>query len=342
MLQKPEPHGFELISRVPIFCSDSIIRGSYAYLSNGWDGFSILDISNISSPSLLGRLHLSNYACSLTVHENIVYVAEYPREDELLDENLDAPIIYPSGVQFIDASNLGKPIEIHRYPVTDFVDDVIMHENHLFILANHHPEPFTCTLLIVDLRDYKQPVPAGECSISGRGHQLVISKHHAYIATFDGLHVIDISNFNNPNEIHHIGNHLSLEGFGIDCDSRNLYVASYFQGLRIFSKQSDMPPIPISRTILWGIADNVAVNGSVAYVSDTFFGLWRFDLTNPENPVETGFFPLDHTGFRTVAVANSHIFVAAGQAGLFILRDTQGQRDLNMSRKPGYTVVFDD
>lgn len=342
MLQKPEPHGFELIGHIPGFCSDVVVRDSYAYLANGWDGFSILNISNISSPYLLGRLHSPNYASSLTIHENIVYIAEHPREEEPSDEDVDMPIIYPSGVQFIDVSNPIKPIEIDRYLAPDFVDDVVIHDKHLFTLANHHPEPFKCTLLIVYLQNYKKPALVGECSISGRGHQLVISNHHAYIATFDGLHVIDISNFNNPNEICHVGNHLSLEGYGIDRDSKNLYVASYFQGLRIFKLQAGATPTPLSRTLLWGIADNVTIHNNVAYVSDTFYGLWRFDLTNPEQPVETGFYLLAHTGHRRIAVAYSHIFVAANHAGLFILRDTQGQRDLNISRKPGYTVIFDD
>jgi len=216
MLQKPEPHGLELISHISTSCNDIVIRDSYAYLANGWDGFSILDISNISSPSLLGKLHLPNYACSLAIHENIVYIAEHPREEQSLDENMNAPIIYPSGVQFIDVSNPTKPIEGYHYLAPDFVDDVAIHDNHLFILANHHPEPFKCTLLIVHLQNHKNLLLVGECSISGRGHQLVISNHQAYIATFDGLHVIDISNFNNPNEAYHVGNHLSLEGFGID------------------------------------------------------------------------------------------------------------------------------
>jgi len=119
-------------------------------------------------------------------------------------------------------------------------------------------------------------------------------------------------------------------------------MASYFQGLRIFSKQTKAQPIPLSRTILWGIADSIAVNGNIAYVSDTFFGIWRFDLTNPENPVETGFYPLAHTGYRRVVVADSHIFVTTNHAGLFILRDTPGQYNLNINRKPGYTVLFDD
>jgi hypothetical protein len=342
MLQKPEPHGFELINHVPIFCSDIAIRDSYAYLANGWDGFSIFDMNDISSPSLLGKLHTPNYVWSVNVCDNnTVCIAEHPREEGYGEENADIPIIHPSGVQFIDISNPNNPFEINRYLAADFVDDVVTHNNHLFILANHHPEPFKCTLLIVYLQDYKNPVLIGECSISGRGHQLVISNHHAYIATFDGLHVIDISKFNNPNEIHHVGNHLSLEGSGIDCDSQNLYVASCFQGLRIFKIQTGTSPIPLSRTILWGIADNVAVNSNIAYVSDIFYGLWRFDLTNLENPLETGFFPVDH-GNRRIKIAHSHIFVAAGHAGLFILRETQGQRDLNINRKPGHTVVFDD
>jgi hypothetical protein len=118
-------------------------------------------------------------------------------------------------------------------------------------------------------------------------------------------------------------------------------VASDFQGLRIFKIQTEGPPIPISRTLLWGPADNISMHGDTAYVSDTFYGLWRFDLANVKNPVETGFFPLKH-GKKRIAIAHSHIFVAAGYAGLFIFRDNQGRHNLNISSRPGNIVIFDD
>ena len=106
----------------------------------------------------------------------------------------------------------------------------------------------------------------------------MISGEQVYVAAFDGLHIIDISQPENPYELFHIGNHMSLEGHGIQCDSQNLFVASYFQGLRIFNLQNGARPTPLSRTILWGPADSVTRNGNIAYVSDTFYGLWRFDF----------------------------------------------------------------
>jgi hypothetical protein len=290
---------------------------------------------------LVGKLSSPNYVWGLSVHNNIAYIAEHPGDYRYLAEESDSQIVHTSGVQFLDVSRPNNPFEINHLSVGDFVDAVATHNNLLLILSNHFPEPFTSTLLMIRQQDNNTPVQIGACPISGRGYQLAISGELVYVASFDGLHVIDISKPENPHEISHIGNHLSLEGRGIQYESPNLFVASYFQGLRIFNLQNGAKPNAISRTLLWGPADNVMISDNIVYVSDMFFGLWRFDLNNLENLVETGFYPLEH-GERRIVIGNSYVFVAAKHTGLFILRNIEGQLNLNINHNPGHIIIFDD
>jgi hypothetical protein len=120
MMQKPESHGFELVTHIPLACNDIAFQGSYAYLANEWDGISIFDINKLSSPSLLGRIHLPNYAWNIKVHNNIVYVAEHPAEEDYR-KNSNTLFSSSSGVLLVDISNPVHPVEINRFSAKDFV-----------------------------------------------------------------------------------------------------------------------------------------------------------------------------------------------------------------------------
>lgn len=66
------------------------------------------------------------------------------------------------------------------------------------------------------------------------------------------------------------------------------------------------------------MGEGVAVSGSYAYVADGSQGLRIIDISDPENPVETGY--LDTSGFVSgVAINGGNAYVADGSEGLRII-----------------------
>lgn len=334
MLELPQTLGFELIAHIPIHCQNVAIQGNWAYVAAGWDGILILDLSNPSSIREVGRLTSPNYVWDIAVDGEIVFVAEHPGEE--------GPNYHPGSVQWVDVSDRANPFEIGRYIAGDFVDDVCIHNHQLYILANWHPEPFTAKLLTLDANYSPNPTLIGQCDISRRGYQVVIQDTHAYVAAFDGLHVIDLIEPTNPRELHHVGTNLSLHAFGVDVADGYIYTAAYFQGLRILTAGAVAKPRCLSRKLVWGMADSIAIRGDVAYINDMWYGLWRLDVSDKQHPVETGCFAIEGTGYRHVTLTDSYVILSAGHDGLYVLRDQAGYRNKNLLRRPGLVVYYDD
>lgn len=330
----PQTHGFELIAHFPGHCRNVAIQGTWAYVAAGWDGVLILDLSNPSSIREVGRLTSPNYVWDVAINGQIAFVAEHPNEEE--------PDYHPGGVQIVDVSDRTNPVELGRYIVGDFVDDVCVHDHRLYIIANWHPEPFTAKLLILDTNFAQNPTLIGQCDISRRGYEVVVQDAHAYVAAFDGLHVIDLTQPTSPHELHHIGTYLSLHSFGVAVADGYIYTAAYFQGLRILTADAAAKPCCLSRTLVWGMADSVKVRGDVAYVTDMWYGLWRLDVSDQRHPVETGCFAIEGAGYQSIALAGPYVILCAEHNGLYVLRDQPGHRNRNLLQRPGMVAYYDD
>jgi hypothetical protein len=70
-----------------------VIDGTYAYVAAGSSGLKVVDISNPSSPTVVGSADTRNFAWDVSITGSIVYVADYG-----------------SGVQVFDVSNPTAPL----------------------------------------------------------------------------------------------------------------------------------------------------------------------------------------------------------------------------------------
>ena len=74
------------------YANDVTVSGRYAYVAAGGSGLQIIDISNPSSPTLIGTYNTPNFAYDVTVSGNYAFVADGT-----------------SGLQIIDISNPSSP-----------------------------------------------------------------------------------------------------------------------------------------------------------------------------------------------------------------------------------------
>ena len=68
---------------------------------------------------------------------------------------------------------------------------------------------------------------------------------------------------------------------------------------------------------------DLAVSGDDAYITTPENGMHVISVADPTAPVEVGFYDTDGEEWA-VEAWNDHVFVACGDAGLYILRAIQG------------------
>ena len=88
--------------------------------------------------------------------------------------------------------------------------------------------------------------------------------------------------------------------------------------LVIFNIKDQSNPILLSYLYLSGLAYDVYISGSYAYVADYGSGLHIINISNPASPAEVGYY--DTQGYaRGVYVSGSYAYVAIGYSGLRII-----------------------
>jgi len=151
---------------------------------------------------------------------------------------------------------------------------------------------------IVDISNPSSPVMVGSLSISGGGLAIAVSGSYAYLASFSsggdwngGLKVVDISNPSSPNLV----------------GSLNYYIENPEEPDPAYWRYS-----PISAT-------DIAVSGSIAYVTAQSSGLHIIDISVPSNPHLVTSVPFPLEGFPyAIALSGSHAYIARG-SGLHVI-----------------------
>jgi len=142
---------------------------------------------------------------------------------------------------------------------------------------------------------------------------LAVSGDYAYLTTWYGLTIVDVSTPASPVQAS------SLEGigscYGVAVSGSYAYLASESYGLFIVDVSN--PEAPVLAGSLATPAYQVAVSGAYAYVVGSAW-LQVVDVSNPASPVIVGSADLPDWP-NDVAVSGSYAYVAVGLTGLCIL-----------------------
>ncbi len=146
-----------------------LVNGNYAYV-NTWSNFRIIDISNPVSPFFLGECQLDYPTTSLVQYENYVYAM--PAWGNIPVVDVSDPLL-PEVRAIIDTLGYGERMEI----VGDY--GICFARNRLHVR---------------DLNDPLQPDEVSCLDLSYWCYELTTCGDYAYVLTWEGLCVIDISN----------------------------------------------------------------------------------------------------------------------------------------------------
>jgi len=333
---------------------DITVAGSHAYLVGYEDGLKIVDVSDPTTPTLVGESP-AFHGVGVSVHDGHAYAVEFDTEPT-------------SGFRVFDVSNPSAPVQTAFVP-HPWLSDVAVVGSIAYLSSGSLLESY-------DITDPSTPVAIGSLSMSA--FRLDASVQHIYAAGFeDGLQIVDVTDPSSPIVV----GAFDTPGYtkSIDATGSLVFADGGNEGVRIFDASNPHSPVEIattggpngawdltvsgdflyaatsSRLEIFDIANpvspiqlssihngamGVAIRGDYAYVASSLYGngsLITIDVGDPTSPITRGTAALPD-GARTVAVEGAHAYVTVLNDGLRIVNVTSPTNPVVVGHFPGTGV----
>ncbi len=172
-------------------------------------------------------------------------------------------------------------------------------------------------LQVLDVTDVKTPKEIGTYTAEGRGYNVVVDDHYAYLSQKnDGVLILDVTN---PAQIKKVGR-VRTEGdaYWVEAAYPYLYVAEESRGIGVYDI-SDLNQVKeVSHYDTPGWAWNEFLSEHTLYVGDKTGGLLILDVSNPAKLQRLGVFHgVKFTKYITVSEGIA--YVAEGPDGLVLV-----------------------
>lgn len=298
----------------------------YAYYCDGGCGFKILDISDTKEKlKEVSSLVLPSGFLDVEVSGNLAYVSDW------------------EGLSVIDVSNTSTPRVVGRLPMPDKKIDGVTVKAPLACVAS-----WNGLLFVVDVSDPSAPTLQGSYDAGQAGgftsfspgpiiQDMAFSGQHVLCACGQaGLMVLDVSNPSVPvlAGTYKTGSYCVC---AVDTSGSRAFLTlgspkghSQFQ---IIDLCSPSRPALIASLPMAGIAQDVSIAGSLAYVTLGSAGMIIVDVSNPSSPeVRESYRPYAHGQFRIhfskVVAHDSLVYLSNGEGarqGLHVLKYSLAQ-----------------
>jgi hypothetical protein len=301
------------------------VVGNYAYVGQGQDVL-IQDITNPSSPTLLGKIMTNDYVNDIKVSGNYAYVTN---SNNLLIIDINNPstptikgscnaigaigvsvsnnyayVITYDGLSIIDISNSSSPTLKGNY------HNPLNNHGSVSVSGNYAYIGGPSSLEIVDISNPSSPTLTGSYKTSMGTYCSSVSGNYAYIGESKGLEIVDISNPSSPilKGMYNTSNYVS----SVSVSGNYVYIISFHLTIIDISNPSS-PTLKINYLVGSG-SKIVSVSGNYAYISDYSSGLKIVDISNPSSPTlkwsdKTSMIPYH------ISVSGNYAYVATNDRG---------------------------
>lgn len=294
-----------------------VVQNSYAYVADADRGLRIVDVSDPLRPSLVGGFgefrFNSHFVGDLIVRGNRAYVAGSP----------DSWIL--------DIADPTDPILLSAYD-DETARSVDVNGDHMFVAD------WDNGLEVYDITDPTAPTIVGNLERELRPRDIVVSNGFVYLVDassgFDGsLRIIDVSDPTSPLQSGEVSDlprqaRVGVQGTLLALNSAGSSAfGDFFSGVRIFDITDPVDPIPLAAL---GRSPTSAVHVTDSMVYAIAGGLRAFDVSDTAAIVLRAVFPTKGrrlarpSSTAGVFALGSHVYLADGLAGLFILEFTGG------------------
>lgn len=336
------------------------------YIADGWEGLRIIDVYDSTQPILLGFLETPGLAFGVFVEGSTVYIADAFKGLRVIDVSspgspsevgafefeewghagrmtIAGSKVYVSdrynGLRIVDVSTAANPIQVGLYFPLGYAREVSVSGNYACVAAGPYG------LRLIDISDPSRPKEVGSYDTLNFANVVSQAGNYAYVATYPGeaeagLHVVDISNPQNPIRVgFHLYDYPSAPR-DIAISGEMAYFANEF-GLELIDISNPFNPfiagfIELMEPSSWVATVGVDISGTMAYVAQDSEGIKIVDVTNQNNLILIGTFADELSFSEDITVVGDKAYIADG-GKLFRVLDVSNPASPNeLGRIPTY------
>jgi Uncharacterized conserved protein len=280
---------------------DLFVTNDLVFLAQGSSGFSILSVSNLATPIMLGGYNTPGTASAVWVSGGLAYVADGA-----------------AGLQVFKVSNPFAPALLGTYNTAGYAYDVTVHGNLAYIADSSDG------LVILDVNNPASPSLVGSYATNSFSFQRVcVSGNHAFVSSpsLPGMLVIDVTDAAHPFEV----GRLTAEISDLTVRDQTVFAVGY-DGLMIISITNIAQPTLLSAfTGYPGLSTSLSFNAvqvvnDLVYAAGTFspMKLYVFDVRGLQEPIPVGYYT-NNGNAQTLWVEGNRVYVSGTDGALEIL-----------------------
>ncbi len=305
-----------------------IVKNNYVFISAGWSGFIIYDISNYDSPVEIfknGEFYgydldiKEDYACIAASDSTLIYNISNPQSSYITGKirgnhgsytisKFHDNLLITGGyiLKLYDINNQSNPVFLSEYNTHNYIKDIEINNN-LMMIANGDTK-----FKIIDFNDNDNLALLSTYDTKGYSYGIAKKDNIVYIAQYDkGLSIINVSNPHSPYFIKSID---SLERLKYIKVKDNLLFCSS-SGLKIYDISTPENPVHISSyNVPAHTTGNFIFRDKYIYFAAGTKGLIILDISDIHNPVKTGEYTA--SGFVQNLDIKDNLVVLGGDGGL--------------------------
>jgi hypothetical protein len=291
------------------------VDGTTAYVASVGSLLSVVDITNVNNPPVLGQPALPANPERVALTDSHAWVTD--GSDSLWSVDITNPVAPTT------TGSVSLPAEASGLAVEGL---------HAFVAAS------TAGLQVVDIGDPANPVVVGSLAMPFAVRGVAVSGRWAYLTDVGmSLRVVDIADPHEPQLLGSIGlpGYESPSNLAVQGDF--VYVANGVHGVHIINVADRAQPVIAGWFDVAYAALDVVVTGNYAYVAVERYGLQVTDISDPANPQPMSWmygneYPLG------LAVVGTRAYLATMDGGIQLI-DVTDPRDLHFAGQmevPGY------
>ena len=292
--QSPAPVG--VYSVISLF-ENLDISGSYAYLADGRNGLRVVDVSNPAKPSLRASLKPADW-------------------DSISDVRVSGSYAYATdqitrSLRIVDVANPTAPRAVKSVDTPGYANAVDVRGSLALVASD------TEGLFLVDIQTPTSAKAITVCATGGQAQGVTASGDYAFVAAGrGGLQVVRIAN---PQQAQKVGGSMAaLYAYRVAISGTLGYVADGSYGLRVMDVGNPSAPRQLTQYSRVGTARQVALRSGYAFVAAAG-GVFALSVASSSFVYEAGFLLLPWPA-TDVLLSGDYLYVAAGRAGMYVLR----------------------
>jgi len=304
-----------------------------------FDGLTVVDLSDINSPSQIGQVELPQNGQKVDISGNYAYL-----------------IALDSSIHLIDVSSANQPLLINSFRTSDLLTDIKVRDNWAYVAARD------AGLLILDVSDPFNVSLTGSCSVAGfQALSIYLYDSLAYLAGVGGLRLINvvfphspflsgssdvmvaankvfvnadegeiyaylgnsarisILNVTNPQDIFPLSIYTSTSTMAdFFVSDHYAYLGLTYRGLLVLDIADRTSPEEVSALRLGDYTKEIFFYSDFVFLTDHFESTKIINVFNPDRPFVCGRWIIPGTG-KDAVVKDDFAYVMCSNSGLHIL-----------------------